>query len=399
MNIARRNLDRLYRTIWKDEVIAYYTEKNQSYDRVLDIFIRANDGGTKLSKSDLLLSMITSKWNGVNAREEIYGFVERLNNELDRKNNFDKDFIMQACLIISDLDHKYKVNNFTTDALETIQNKWSEIRGALEGTVRLINGFGIDRDTLTSANSLLPIAYYLSKLKGYWLDGSTPFEASNRERIRRWLLGALLNNVFGGNSSQTIGIARQIVGDAIKVTRDFPFAELREGLLQRRGRVMTFDGDNLEALLETKYSHRTCFLALSVLYDERNWGASLYHIDHIIPRDLCSSKALQAKGLPEVKIKQIGECVDRLGNLQLLLGRENSEKSNLPFSDWIRTREGGFLDKHLIPPQPHLWTPEMLLEFVEAREKLVRQRMASFGYVPDTIEAVLSPGEYKSAMA
>jgi uncharacterized protein with ParB-like and HNH nuclease domain len=58
--IARRNLEQLFRVIWKDEVVSFYTEKNQSYDRVLDIFIRANDGGTKLSKSDLLLSMITS---------------------------------------------------------------------------------------------------------------------------------------------------------------------------------------------------------------------------------------------------------------------------------------------------------------------------------------------------
>lgn len=63
--IARRNLEQLFRVIWKDEVVSFYTEKNQSYDRVLDIFIRANDGGTKLSKSDLLLSMITSKWEGI----------------------------------------------------------------------------------------------------------------------------------------------------------------------------------------------------------------------------------------------------------------------------------------------------------------------------------------------
>jgi hypothetical protein len=81
--IAVKNLERLHRTIWKDLVITYYTEKDQSYDRVLDIFIRANDGGTKLSKSDLLLSMITSKWEGMSARQEIYDFVEHLNNNLD----------------------------------------------------------------------------------------------------------------------------------------------------------------------------------------------------------------------------------------------------------------------------------------------------------------------------
>ena len=37
LRVARRNLERLYRAVWKDEVIAYYTETDQDYDRVLDI--------------------------------------------------------------------------------------------------------------------------------------------------------------------------------------------------------------------------------------------------------------------------------------------------------------------------------------------------------------------------
>ena len=36
-----RNLDRLYKAVHRDEVIAYYTETDQDYDRVLDIFVRA----------------------------------------------------------------------------------------------------------------------------------------------------------------------------------------------------------------------------------------------------------------------------------------------------------------------------------------------------------------------
>lgn len=394
---ARLILSNLYQRLWKDDIVAYYTETNQSYDRVLDIFIRANDGGTKLSKSDLLLSMITSKWDGVNAREEIYDFVERLNNELDRKNDFDKDFVMRSCLVISDLDHVYKVNNFTNEALSTIQKKWPEIRLALEGTIRLVNRFGIDRDTLTSVNALLPIAYYLSKI-GTALDGSTAFEASNRECIRRWLLGALLNNVFGGNSDQTIGVSRQVIKDAVPLSRDFPYTELCDGLQKRRGRILGFDDNNVEALLETRYTQRTCFLALSVLYDELNWGGSNYHIDHIIPRSLCTRKALQAKGLPQAKVEEIVNSVDRLGNLQLLLGRENSEKSNLEFGDWIKTRDGGFLDRHLIPAEPHLWCPEALPEFVAAREKLIRKRMASFASIPaSTGVGVHSVGEPQPA--
>ena len=47
--VFERNLERLYKAIHEDEVIAYYTEIDQDYDRVLDIFVRANEGGTKLN--------------------------------------------------------------------------------------------------------------------------------------------------------------------------------------------------------------------------------------------------------------------------------------------------------------------------------------------------------------
>jgi hypothetical protein len=101
MVVFDQNLARLYRAIWKEDFIAYYIERDQNYDRVLTIFVRANQGGTKLSKSDLLLSMVTAKWNEVNARDEIYEFVDRLNNDLSHKNNFDSDYRFPALFRLS----------------------------------------------------------------------------------------------------------------------------------------------------------------------------------------------------------------------------------------------------------------------------------------------------------
>ncbi len=49
--LCTRNLEKLYKASHVDDVIAYYTEYDQDYDRVLDIFVRANDGGTKLLTS------------------------------------------------------------------------------------------------------------------------------------------------------------------------------------------------------------------------------------------------------------------------------------------------------------------------------------------------------------
>jgi hypothetical protein len=379
--VASRTLERLYRTIWKDGVIAYYTEKDQSYDRVLDIFIRANDGGTKLSKSDLLLSMITSKWEGVSARQEIYNFVDHLNDGLDARNNIDKDFLMKSCLVLSDLDVRYKVGNFTTSNLKLVQVNWRQIKASMEATLRLVNRFGIDRETLTSVNALLPIAYYLYRVGRGSLDGSTPFEAANAKRIHQWLLGSLLNGVFGGSSDSTIRVSRTIIQTAFKEGNDFPYAPLVQGLAAR-GRTAEFDESNIEGVLETTYGKQTCFLALSLIYDAHNWGSTQHHIDHIIPRSLADRKILVARGLSEQNIQRILGCVNRLGNLQILLGRENLEKSNIPFDQWIKTRDSEFMGRHLIPAAHDLWDVTALPEFVEAREDLIRAKLRQFGLKP-----------------
>jgi uncharacterized protein with ParB-like and HNH nuclease domain len=371
---AAKTLDRLYRTIWKDEVIAYYTEKDQSYDRVLDIFIRANDGGTKLSKSDLLLSMITSKWDGISARQEIFDFVDHINTGLDAKNDLDKDFVMKSCLVLSELDPVYKVNNFTSANLKLIEANWKTIKTSLEATIRLVNRFGIDRENLTSTNVLLPIAYYLHRTNSGSLDGSTPFESTNARLIQRWLIGSLLNGVFSGSSDQTISASRALIKEGLITGRDFPFDSLVRGLA-RRGRIAFFDDTNVEGLFDTLYGQRTCFLALSLLYDTTTWGSSKHHIDHIIPRSLADRKILMGMNLSETRIQAILESVNRLGNLQLLLGRENLEKSNIPFAQWIQTRDAEFLERQMIPRNQALWEVTALPEFVKAREQLIRQRI------------------------
>ena len=213
------------------------------------------------------------------------------------------------------------------------------------------------------------------------LDGSTPFEAANGKRIHHWLLGSLLNGVFGGSSDQTIGTARTILHEALKNGQDFPYRALEQGLTSR-GRVTDFDDNNIEGVLEISYGKRTCFLALSLLYDAHNWGSAQHHIDHIIPRSLADRGALMAMNLPETQIQRILNSVNRLGNLQLLLGRENLEKSNIPFTQWIQTRDGDFMARHLIPNKPGLWDVTMLPQFVEAREELIRQRLRRLNIEP-----------------
>jgi len=372
--VFRRNIERLYRAIWKDEIIAFYTESDQDYDRVLDIFVRANEGGTKLSKSDLLLSMITSKWSGVNARDEIYGFVDRLNEKLARKNDFDKDFIMKTCLVVTDLPIAYKVENFNNQNLQKIQDNWNAIKSAVERAVGLVNFFGIDRENLTSANALVPLIYYLFRRPGLTLRGSTPFEASNASRVRKWIGTALLNGVFGGSSDNLLRDTRTVIKNLNGLQSDFPTEQIAE-IIQRSGRTASFDDYTVDNVLSLTYGLRLTFLALTLLYEESGWGTMTFHQDHIFPQSLFRPNSLEAAGLDASQINQYRSKMNRIGNLQLLLAHENTAKLDKPFEEWIATRDDGFKKRHLIPDVPELWKLERFNDFIVAREKLIAARL------------------------
>lgn len=373
VRLFKRNLDRLYRMVWKDESVAYFTEQSQSYDRVLDIFIRVNDAGAKLSKSDLLLSMLTSQWDGANAREEIFNFVEYVNNGLILKNNFDKDFAMRACLVLTDLPHVYKVKNFTKENLDIIKNNWSKIKKTLEHTVLLVNSFGLDRDLLTGTNVLHPIAYYLHKT-GKSLLGTSTADVTNSKKIHRWLLISLLNNVFGGVSDHTIGLSRNMIKEHLEKSPDFPTDLLLIGL-KTHGKYSDLNDDFIDDILQITYGKKTAFLALSLIQGETAVGNVLPHIDHIFPKKWFTTDNLQNKQLSTLEIADYQGHSNSIANLQILLQEENREKSDKSPEEWLKNRDDDFKRKHCIPVNPNLYKFENFLLFVIERKKLMEAKL------------------------
>jgi hypothetical protein len=77
---AARTLGRLCECINTDLAVNFFLEREADFEKVLQVFIRINSGGTKLSYSDLLLSIATASWKGTDARKEINGLVDELNS-------------------------------------------------------------------------------------------------------------------------------------------------------------------------------------------------------------------------------------------------------------------------------------------------------------------------------
>lgn len=136
---AKKLIGVLHNRIHTQKLINYYEEKSDDYDKVVEIFIRANTGGKKLDYSDILLSTATAKWKNLNAREEIHNFTDEI-NKIGSSYEFEKDFVLKGCLYLTEtLPIQYKVKNFTRNNLEAIENNWDNIKTNISRTVELLS--------------------------------------------------------------------------------------------------------------------------------------------------------------------------------------------------------------------------------------------------------------------
>ena len=369
---AKKLVGRLHARVHTYKLVNYYEEKSQEYDKVVEVFIRANTGGKTLEYSDILLSTATAKWKNLNARDEIYNFTDDINT-IGVGYNFGKDFVLKGCLYLTEgLPIQYKVGNFTRSNLEKIENNWLSIKYSIENTIRLISKFGFNNKNITAAMALLPIAFYLIKLnKNNYINSSDREDVANQAAIQKWLILVLLKNSFGGSSDTTLNNLRSEL-ISISDYSKFPFVELYKKL----GIGASFTDEELENLLSMNYRTKYSFLILSLLYPDRDWKDSNYHEDHIYPKSFFTTAKLRARGYDEKNINKYQKHFNTILNLQLLTDSENIEKNATDFDSWIATRDSNFKSRHSIP-NIKSYQFDNFIDFINEREKILQSKLKS----------------------
>jgi len=371
---ANRTLFRLYELVHKTEVINYFLEKDESLDKVLNIFIRVNSGGMELDYSDLLLSIATAQWENKDAREEIHGLVDSI-NQIGEGFNFDKDFILKCCLVICDFtDISFKVDNFNSNNMSIIETHWDSISESIQSSVLLLSSFGFNRDTLTSNNAVIPIAYYLNKIgnpKNFELSTK---HVDDRAKIFKWLTISLLKRTFGGQPDNVLRPVRETI---FENNKGFPFDEIVDRL-KVTTKSITFTEEEIEGLLGYKWGQTYTFSMLALLHPTLDFR-NRFHIDHIFPKNIFTMKRLRERGIPEDKVQYYIYRCDLLPNLQLLEGLPNQEKSGKDFSDWIDqeyhdpNEKKDYLRRHFIPDID--LNLKNFVKFFEFREDLLLEQL------------------------
>ena len=374
ISAAHEVLHRLFEVVRNLPVVSYYRERSQELEKVLQIFIRTNSGGTILSYSDLLLSVAVAQWT-TNAREEIHQLVDDL-NKIGTGFAFSKDWVLKAGLMLADIGSVgFKVDNFNRLNMEVLEDRWPSVKEALIVTVEHVSTYGFSAATLRADSGLLPIAYYLHAKgadSGYLTARATE---ADRNAIRHWLIASFLkpSGIWGSGLDTLLTALRHVIG---KSPACFPASELRESM-RSRGKSLAFDDDEVDDLTEMRYGDKRTFSLLSLVFPHLDLRQH-FHIDHVFPKSRFTPAKLRDHGFSDDEGERFRDLADRLPNLQLLQGHENLQKRAMLPADWLANFDSvearrNYVQTHLLGDVPE--GLDGFESFYEARRQRLKVRI------------------------
>lgn len=334
-----------------------YTE-----DDVVEVFIRANSGGTKLGKSDLLFSLLNASWDV--ADEKMEDLLDSLNKH---GFDFDRDFVLKTCLVLLDQGARYEVDKFRKQGVrESIEDKWDKISKSIQDVLDFVRGktFIQCDKALPTYLVLIPLIYTRYHYKEEWQAA---------QNLDKYILHCSLANAFSGQPDNLL----DALVKKIKEVKKFNVEDAFE-IVRSQGRSLRLTEDRF---WQMGYGSKTIHLLFNLWYRDFNhtpaYDNNLPQVDHIFPQSaLRKVKIENPRTGRKDKLKYYAPVRDQLANCMLLSKAENGAggKSDILPDVWFADKDASYLEKHLIPNDPQFWKMDRYEDFIEARKILITDR-------------------------
>jgi hypothetical protein len=336
-----------------------YTE-----DDVVEIFIRANSGGTRLGKSDLLFSLLTAAWEEADDKMEI--LLDKLNMQGFA---FTRDFILKTCLTLLGQGARYEVAKFRKAGVrEDIEKEWDNIIAATKDVADFVQGSTFIRcdKALPSYLVLIPLVYLRYHYPAAW---------STKKDVELYLLRSLMAGAFGGTPDQ-------LIDDIVSKLKDIKAFDLNEvfGVIRSAGRSLELTEDRFWAI---GYGSENIHLLFNLWYRDFNYtpafASNMPQIDHVFPQSALKKVKAPNPNTGKMNVMKYREGDrNQLANCMLLTAAENGAggKSDTPPDEWFKDKDEAYLDRHLIPRDPTLWKLDRFEDFIAERKKLIKTKFA-----------------------
>ncbi len=347
-------LEKLKDAIHTKQLISFFEEKEKNLNKVLNIFIRVNSGGVKLSYSDLLMSILTASFSS-DIREKMNELVDAL--KLKGFPNVEQDQVLKTCLLLIGKDTTFELKNFNKNNVKEIEENWEKITESIYDAAKLLETFGYVK-YLGSAYILSTLAYF------YFLKQK--MDKNDEEQALKFVRNAQIMGYFGGSTDTKLSI----IAHSIKEAR--AFEAFNHNLAKHQTCPLKITNDDIESIVFFN-RHSRVFPVLQILYPNLNYKTTTFQIDHIYPKS-------KFKKENEKLDKDFYECGDHLYNLQLLEGQENIVKKDKDPEAWLKEEYKNeqaieeYKKRNYIDPKLKLeW--ENIKEFRKKREEAIIERL------------------------
>lgn len=303
-------LEKLNKAFHTEQLISFFEEKEKNLNKVLNIFIRVNSGGVKLSYSDLLMSILTASFSS-DIREKMNELVDALKDK--GFPNVEQDQVLKTCLLLIGKDTTFELKNFNKNNVKEIEENWEKITESIYKAAKLLETFGY-AGHLGSAYILSTLAYF------YFLKQK--MDKNDEEQALKFVRNAQIMGYFGGSTDTKLSI----IAHSIKEARTFE--AFNDNLANHQTCPLKITNDAIEGMVFFDRPARV-FPVLQILYQNLNYKTTTFHIDHIYPKS-------KFKKENEKLDKDFYDCGNHLYNLQLLEGQENSAKKDKDPEVWIK---------------------------------------------------------------
>ncbi len=344
-------LETLNKAFHDKQLISFFEETEKDLNKVLNIFIRVNSGGVKLSYSDLLMSILTANFSS-DIREKMNELVDALKDK--GFSNVGQDQVLKTCLLLIGKDTTFELKNFNKKNIKEIEENWEKITESIYDAAELLEDFGYVK-YLGSAYILSSLAYF------YFLNSK--MNENDKEQALKFVRNAQITSYFS-NSTDT-----KLSAIAHNMKEVQTFESFNHNLAKHQTSPLKITNDAIEEMMCSS-SHALIFPVLQILYPNLNYKTTTFHIDHIYPKSKFNEK--------NKKLNQdFYGWKDYLFNLQLLEGAENIAKKDKDPEVWLKEEEckneqaiEEYKEKNYIDPKLKLeW--ENIKEFREKREEAI----------------------------
>jgi len=359
----------IIKTFHTDDGISYQeldsTENQQLYteDDVVEIFIRANSGGTRLGKSDLLFSLLSSTWDEADKQMEL--LIEELNA---RGFAFTRDFVLKTCLTLLDQGAQYEVSKFRKPGVRAeIEKKWDGICNAIKAVSDFVstNTYIRGDKAMPSYLVLIPLVYLRYHHEGAWRSA---------KGVDDYLIRSLLAGAFSGTPDRLIDECVRAINETGKFDLERMFEVIRS---QGRSLELTVDRFN-----QMGYGSDSIHLLFNLWYRGFNYSPAYDgnspQVDHIFPQSVLRKvKAVNPETGRQV-MRYYEADRNQLANCMLLTQQENGpggKGDTLP-EVWFANEPDEYLEMHLIPKDRSLWSVDRFEDFVRERRVLIASKFA-----------------------